>query len=59
MSTLKLILLLAVISLVYSGCERIVYIKASCPKLQTVDLNTTGLEPLMLHYRIKEVEDEK
>ena len=54
MRTLKLTTLMVAILLSSSGCERIVYVKVPCPKLQTVDINTTELEPLKIHYMVKD-----
>lgn len=54
MNILKLCVLTVTILLSFSGCERIVYVQVPCPKLQTVDVNSTEVEPLVVHYRVKD-----
>lgn len=54
MGILKLTVLTATILLAFSGCERIVYVKVPCPKLQTVEVNSTIDTPLVIHYIVKD-----
>ena len=49
---MKKLMLIPVLVLILSGCERIVYVNVPCPKLETVDMNVSELEPLELHYRV-------
>ena len=57
--TLTLILLLGSTALLFSGCSsepkvvvKTVYIKSKCPKLQTLEINATKLEPMRLNYEV-------
>ena len=59
MMTLILILLLGSTALIFSGCSsepkvvvKTVYIKSKCPKLQTLEVNTTKIVPLKLDYEV-------
>ena len=54
MKYMKLTPLLVLTLLLFSGCERVVYVKVPCPKLQTADINRTTFEPLILHYEVKD-----
>lgn len=54
-----LTVLLVVTTLTFDGCTqpkkvivKTVYVHAKRPKLQTLDINTTGVTPLKLDYKV-------
>lgn len=56
---MTLILVLVSTTLLFSGCSseprvvvKTVYIKSKCPKLQTLEINATKLEPIRLDYKV-------
>ena len=56
---LTLMLLLGSTALLFEGCSskpkvivKTVYIKSKCPKLQTLEVNVTKIEPLKLDYEV-------
>jgi len=55
-----LIFLSVLILWIFSGCgEKIkyVYVKTSCPKLQTFEVNTSKDKHFTIHYTVKEVNE--
>ena len=59
MMILTLMLLLGTTALLFSGCSsepkvvvKTVYIKSKCPKLQTLEVNATKIEPMRLDYEV-------
>ena len=59
MKALYQILLALILLSFISGCSickpevKYIYLKQKCPKLQTVDINKTELEPIKLDVRVK------
>ncbi len=56
---LTLIALLVLTASLFSGCSqtprvvvKTVYIHTKCPKLQTLEVNATKLQPLKLKYKV-------
>jgi len=46
-----------ILSSFISACsckERVVYVRPTCPKLQTWETNRTKREPLILHYEVRD-----
>ena len=51
--------MLGSIALYFSGCSqtprvivKTVYVHTKCPKLQTLEVNTTKIQPLKLNYKV-------
>jgi len=48
-----LICLLASTLLFFSGCGRVVYVPAPCPKLVPYDVNVTEDKPILIEYEVE------